>query len=114
MRSGLHHPHVRKRIYTNLEKYPHPNYLVRTLDVTVYAVGILGPILTLPQIYLIYIGHQAAGVSVISWAAYAAFDVPWVLYGIVHRERVIVASYTLWFVVNTAVAVGAMLYGGLV
>ena len=109
---GRHHLHIRKRIYQNLEKLPHPNSWVRLLDRTVYAVGFLGPAMTIPQIYLIFSTHNAVGVSVVSWAAYAAFDVPWVLYGLVHKEPVLVFTYSLWFVVNIIVAFGALMYGG--
>ncbi len=67
--------------------------------------------MTVPQIVLIYGTHDAAGVSVLSWAAYALLDVPWIVYGIVHKERLIACTYILWFLANTAVALGALVYG---
>ena len=114
MQQGHHHLHIRKRMYKNLEKFPHPASLVRLLDRTVYAVGLLGPAMTFPQMYLIFITHNAAGVSVLSWAAYAVFDVPWILYGVVHKEPVLVFTYSLWFIVNVIVVLGALMYGGVV
>jgi len=77
----------------------------------VYTVGILGPLFTLPQIAKIYLYQDAAGVSLISWAAFTVFDIPWIVYGYVHRERPIVITYILWLIVNAIVCVGVLLYG---
>ncbi len=101
-----HHLHVRKR----REPYPARTSALRLLDGVVLVVGILGPIFSIPQILLIYVGQQAAGVSPESWAAWALLDIPWIIYGLVHRERPIVITYTLWLICNTLVFVGALLY----
>ena len=76
-----------------------------------YAVGILGPIMTIPQILLIYISRDASGVAAISWFMWTLFAIPWILYGLVHRERPIVITYLLWFFTNMIVFIGAVLYG---
>ena len=81
------------------------------LDVIIYAVGIIGPLLTLPQLVEIYIVHNAAGVSALTWGGYTLLDIPWILYGLAHRERPITITYTLWLAFNGAVFVGALLYG---
>lgn len=110
MHQGHHHLHIRKRIYKNLEKFPHPKSMVRTLDYIVYVAGFLGPAMTVPQIALIYATHDAGNVSALSWGAYALFDIPWVLYGMAHNERLITFTYSLWFFANMLVAVGALIY----
>jgi uncharacterized protein with PQ loop repeat len=80
------------------------------LDAVVYVVGIVGPIMILPQIWLIYSTHNAAGVSAVSWFGWAVADIPWILYGLVHKERPIVIAYTLWCIGQLVVAIGAILY----
>lgn len=110
MALGRHHQHLRKRMYKNLEPFPHPRFWIRFLDRTVFVVGFLSPAFTFPQLYEIYIIGNATGVSVLTWTAYAFFDIPWIVYGVVHRERAIIFAYTLWLVVNILVAVGALLY----
>jgi uncharacterized protein with PQ loop repeat len=107
---GRHHQHVRRRVHEGLEPYPHPSFFVRTLDQVIYVVAFLGPAFTLPQVYQIWASGQAAGVSVFSWVSYAAFDVVWVLYAVVHRDRALIFSNVLWFLVNFTVAVEAVLY----
>ena len=97
-------------MYRNLEPFPHPATLKRFLDRIIFVVGFLGPAFTIPQLWLIYVDHVADGVSVLSWASYALFNVVWILYGIVHKENAITFTYTLWLVVNSLVAVGALVY----
>ena len=81
------------------------------LDRTVFAVGLLSPALTIPQITNIFFSHQAAGVSPITWGAYTLFSVPWLMYGIAHKEPALVWSNAAWIFINGAVFAGALIYG---
>ena len=108
MSIGTHHRHLRTRIYKHLQQYPHPNALIRALDRLVFVAGLIGPIMTLPQIYTIYVLGDVTGVSALTWSAYAILDIPWIIYGLIHRESIIVFAYTLWLVVNGAVALGVL------
>ena len=105
------HPHIRRR-KKGLEPYPARTFWLRTLDTIVYTVGVLGPIFTIPQIIKIYAYHDASSISIVSWTAFALFNIPWIIYGFAHRERPIIITYTLWFLVNITVCAGAILYGG--
>lgn len=67
--------------------------------------------MTIPQIVKIFAYQDAAGVSVISWATFAVFDIPWILYGLSHNDRPILITYTLWLIMNSIVVVGALMYG---
>jgi uncharacterized protein with PQ loop repeat len=104
---SLHHYHTRKR----REPYPAQTLYMRLLDGVIYVVGILGPLATIPQVLKIYVAHDAAGVSLFSWAIYALFDIPWIMYAIAHKERPLIICYTLWFFFNSLVLVGVLLYG---
>ena len=104
------HLHLRKRTSKGLEPYPARSSWKRFLDTMVYGIGIIGPVMTIPQILLIYVGRNATGVAPESWLMWALFDIPWIVYGFVHRERPIVMTYTLWFICNAVVFVGALLY----
>ena len=108
----LPHLHLRKRESRNLEPYPSRKALVRWLDHLVLCVGIIGPLTTVPQIVKIYTLQNATGVSLFAWLFPAIFDIPWIIYGIVHRERPIAVTYTLWLIGNSVVAIGVLLYGG--
>jgi uncharacterized protein with PQ loop repeat len=110
MNNALHHQHLRKRLYTNLEPFPHPNRGKRVLDRTVYVIGVLGPLSTIPQVYIIFAHHNASGVSALSWSIYFLFSTIWLVYGIVHKEKVLIVTYSLWIVMNALVALGALIY----
>lgn len=105
---SLHHYHTRRRA----EPYPARTLWLRVLDFVVYVAGVAGPLATIPQIIKIYSTQDATGVSLLSWSVFALFDIPWIIYAMVHRERPLVVCYSLWLVANAAVAVGAFLYGG--
>lgn len=108
---GLHHLHIRKRVRNGLEPFPARTAWKRYLDRLVFAVGVVGPLASIPQVLKIYLTHNAGGISVISWGTLALFDIPWIAYGLVHRERPIALTYSLWFIINILVTIGATMYG---
>lgn len=101
---------LRKR-FTQLQRYPHPKFMMRMLDRLVLLVGIFSPLMTVPQLMKIFIEQDASGVSALSWGSYAVCDIPFVMYGIAHKEPPLIATYTIWLVMNAAVAFGAVIYG---
>lgn len=105
-----HHLHVRKRVHAALEPYPSKIFRIAVLDVLVYVVSIAGPIFTIPQIIDVYGGKDGSGISLITWGAYTLFSSVWILYGVVHRERVLIVNNTLWFIANASVFIGALIY----
>lgn len=104
--------HLRKRIMGNIEPFPARTTWKRVLDRVVLSVGVIGPLASIPQVAKIYLLHDAQGISAISWGAWALMNIPWVMYGLVHRERPLVITYSLWFVINSSVFIGAIMYGG--
>jgi uncharacterized protein with PQ loop repeat len=68
-------------------------------------------LLTIPQIWTIWVEHQAAGVSVISWSAYLASAVLWLWHGLYQRDLNIYLPCIGWIALNSAVVVGALVYG---
>ncbi len=108
---GLYHLQLRKRIFGNLEPFPARTEWKRLLDRLVFAIGVVGPLTAIPQILKIYLLHNATGVSAMSWGLPALLDIPWIMYGIVHRERPIAITYALWLVMNAAIFFGAIIYG---
>lgn len=107
---GLHHYHLRKRVYKIGEQLPNPDKWKRFLDSVIYIVGVLGPIMTLPQVFKIWVWHQAGGLSVISWGSYILFDIFWLMYGIAHKEKPIILTYASWILINSLVVSGVLLY----
>ena len=107
---GLHHFHKRKRIHQKHELYPHPHKLKRIMDRAIYAVGIFGPIMTIPQITKIWVHKTAAGVSVLSWIAYLICAAFWLFYGILHKEKPIIFTYSIWILLDILIIIGVLIY----
>lgn len=75
-----------------------------------YIVGIVGPLVSIPQLIEVYGRHNVQGISVSTWIGYTVLTALWLFYGIVHRERPIITTQCLWLMVNVAVVIGAILY----
>ena len=108
---GLHHHHVRKRIYQKHEPYPHPVKWKRFIDRVIYLVGLVGPIMTIPQLTKIWIEKNASGVSAVSWAAYMLVAIFWIIYGIAHKEKPIILFSSVWIVLEFFIVLGTLMYG---
>ena len=109
--SGMYHRERRRRIYEKYEEFPHPQKVKRVYDNVIYIAVILAPIMNLPQLWKIWSGKEAAGVSIISWVAFSFISVMWLIYGILHKEKpVIIMNLTLIFL-QLSIALGAYLYG---
>lgn len=113
MHFHLRHLHLRKRKHPSIQgdPYPHPSGGVRFLDKLLVFVAVVGPLSNIAQIIKIYGEADAEGVSLTSWIFYAVFNVIWIIYGIVHREKVILLAHILWFITQVIVVVGVILYG---
>ena len=83
----------------------------KLVDRLTYLVAAIEPIVTLPQVYLIFRDHTAEGIAISSWVGYQIFTVIWLWYGIVHKEKVIIWYQVAWLILQTAILVGALMYG---
>jgi len=110
MHYNTHHISKRKRISQKLESYPSKNFWIRFLDKFLIIIAVIAPLTTIPQIITLYTLRQAAGLSIYSWSAWTILDIPWIIYGIVHKEKPITIAYILWFLMNLSVVIGILLF----
>jgi uncharacterized protein with PQ loop repeat len=75
-----------------------------------YVVGIVGPLVSIPQLIEIYAHHQVQGIAISTWIGYTVLAAIWLMYGILHREKPIIVTQSLWLLINSSVVVGAILY----
>jgi uncharacterized protein with PQ loop repeat len=75
------------------------------------AMSIVTMLMTVPQVFQIWVGHQAVGVSVLSWGAYLASALLWLAHGLQLRDRNIYLPCIGWIGLDAAVVVGALIYG---
>ena len=72
--------------------------------------AIVEPIMTLPQIYEIWIRHQAAGVSALTWLFYAVASTVWLLYALQIKDKPLIISSSIWFAMELMVIFGVVIY----
>ena len=68
-------------------------------------------LLTIPQVWTIWVGHEAAGVSLVSWSAYLASALLWLWHGIEQRDWNIYLPCIGWIALDAAVIAGIVVYG---
>ncbi len=108
---GLNHFHKRKRIYQNLEPYPHPDKWKNLMDRLIYLAAIGTPIMTFPQILKIWVEKSAVSISIITWVAYLINAIIWLIYGIMHKEKPIIVTNVLWILMDIMIIIGTLVYG---
>ena len=65
--------------------------------------------MTIPQIKTVWIDGITDGVSLWTRGGYIAFTCVWILYGIVHKEKPIIFTQTLWCIVYSLVVIGVII-----
>ena len=68
-------------------------------------------VMTIPQVLTIWVGQQAAGVSLLSWGAYLVSALLWFWFGIRKGDKNIYLACVGWIALDVAVIVGVILYG---
>jgi uncharacterized protein with PQ loop repeat len=81
------------------------------VDGFAYTMGVLGPAMTLVQSYKIWSTQSAASLSLITWIFYLLMAISWLIYGLTHKERLIIFSNSIWLLVHASVILGIILYG---
>jgi len=105
-----HHLSVRKRVSQGLEQYPHPDKYKRFLDKSIYAVGISGPLMTIPQLLSVWVEKSVDGLSLLSWSWYFITAIVWLIYAIVHKEKPLIVTNILWIIIHFFIVLGIIIY----
>src|SRR5215831_9011262 len=66
--------------------------------------------MTIPQVLAIWVGHQAAGVSILTWSTYLLSAILWFWFGILRRDLNIYLPCVGWMILDGAVIAGAVVY----
>lgn len=80
------------------------------LDRLTYATGIALPLLTIPQAYTILIDKQVEGVSLLTWSFYLLASVLFAVFGIIHKEKLLIITYVPFVAVEALIVAGLIIY----
>lgn len=111
---SLYHIHKRKRASRRppqkLQPYPHPNKWYRRFDTFLILVAIANPLITFSQIYQIYAAKTSAGISIAYWMLATVFAIPWLAYGMIHRDKAHIIAFSLWLVLSLVVVIEIFMF----
>jgi uncharacterized protein with PQ loop repeat len=79
----------------------------RILGVT----SVVTMLMTIPQVWVIWIDHEAAGVSLLSWSAYLFSAVLWFWHGLRQGDKNIYFACLGWIALDIGVIAGVFAYG---
>lgn len=98
-----------RHIHKKKKHFPSKKYELNLLDRVMYLVALAGPVMTLPQIYDIWI-KRTSSLNVVTWGGYLTIGFVWLFYGFVHKEKMIIFSNMIGIVTTGLVFVGAYIY----
>ena len=73
------------------------------------AVGTM--LMTVPQVWSIWTTPHASGVSLVSWLAYLASSIAWLVYGIKQQDATICFANGGWIAMDLAIIAGILVRG---
>jgi len=78
------------------------------IDGLVLIVAVGGTCMMIPQILKIWQGQTAAGLALPTWIAYVVGTSFWLLYGIVHKDKVLIIVNILATIFNACIVIGIL------
>ena len=84
---------------------------VTGLERVLRSLSVLTMLMTIQQVLTVWVGHDAGGVSVISWTSYLVSACLWLVYGIRKNDKTIYLACIGWIVLDAAIVVGVIFRG---
>jgi uncharacterized protein with PQ loop repeat len=83
---------------------------VSSLERILRLLSVLTMLMTVPQILTIWVGGNAAGVSLLSWGSYLFAACLWFVYGLQKRDKTIYLACIGWVFLDAAVVIGVIVH----
>ena len=90
---------------------PHSPQPVSALEKVLRGLSVFTMLMTVPQVLTIWVGHNAGGVSLVSWVSYLITAMLWFVYGIQKHDKTIYLACVGWVLLDAAVVIGVIVYG---
>ena len=74
-------------------------------------LSIVTMVMTLPQLWTIWVGHSVAGVSLLTWGTYLLSACLWFVHGLQKRDKTIYLACIGCILLDADVVVGVLVYG---
>ena len=84
--------------------------LKRSLEKVMYPIGLMGPLMMIPQIVKIFAEKNASSILLSSWLFFLFVSISWFFYGVLNKNKVLIISHFSWILAYSFVIVGAIVY----
>lgn len=84
---------------------------VTVLEKVLRGLSVFTMLMTVPQVLAVWIGGDAGGVSLVSWASYLVAACLWFVYGLQKRDKTIYVACVGWVVLDAAIVAGVIVHG---
>ena len=74
------------------------------------ALSVVTMLMTVPQVFSIWVGGNADGVSLLSWGAYLFSACLWFVYGIQKHDKTIYLACIGWILLDAAIVIGVIVH----
>ena len=74
------------------------------------ALSVITMLMTVPQVLTVWVGRDAGGVSLWSWAAYLFSACLWFVYGIQKRDKTIYLACIGWIALDALIIIGVIVH----
>ena len=84
---------------------------VTGLEKVLRSLSIITMLMTVPQVFTVWVGRSAGGVSLVSWTSYLIAACLWFVYGIQKKDKTIYLACVGWIVLDAAIVLGVIIHG---
>lgn len=88
----------------------HSSPSVSGLEKALRGLSVVTMLMTVPQVLTIWVGRDASGVSLVSWASYLFAACLWFVYGLQKRDKTIYLACIGWILLDAAIVIGVVIY----
>jgi uncharacterized protein with PQ loop repeat len=81
------------------------------LDKVLPVLSVFTMVMTVPQVWSVWVEGNVNGVSLLSWGAYLLSACLWFVHGLQRRDRTIWVACIGWVLLDAAVVLGVVLRG---
>lgn len=82
------------------------------IDRVTLVFAVIIPFITIPQILQLWNNKSSANVSLITWIAFLINAVVWLVYGVIHKDKLIIINSALWIILEFAVIFLIVIFRG--
>ena len=80
------------------------------LEKVLRGLSVVTMLMTVPQVWTIWIDGKAGGVSTMSWSAYLFAACLWFVYGLQKRDKTIYLACVGWIALDAAIVAGVIVH----